>query len=169
MTNHIENLVKIYNKLAAQQTPYDVLNGSRTWCQGDHTPDMDSLANMIGEAEAELRELENKESEEMEDKIFIDPTIASFRIRKPKLDGYDISFEFRLYYGEGIRAYLVNDERRNKDYNSLEIKVFDDPDHVKPFIKGLREMFPGVKITFKVQEKRFIHIGEDAFIDEIFS
>lgn len=50
-----------YNQAAKQETPYDVANGSRTWCQADYTPGMDAMSQDIAILEIELRELESEE------------------------------------------------------------------------------------------------------------
>jgi len=67
----IAQVKELYKQAAKQETPYDVANGSRAWCQADHTPGMDKLAEDWAILEMELEELEQElESEKkMNDNI----------------------------------------------------------------------------------------------------
>jgi hypothetical protein len=58
-----EKLMRQYQEALAEETPYDVANGSREWDQADHTPGIDQLANEIGIMEAEMAAQEGTEEE----------------------------------------------------------------------------------------------------------
>ena len=63
---YIEKAKKQYNQAAAQETPYDVASGARTWSQGDYTPMMDKMAEDWAILELELKELEKQRRIEVE-------------------------------------------------------------------------------------------------------
>ena len=64
LENTIKYLKEQFRQAAKAETPYDVVNGSERWSQADYTPGMDQLANEIGIAEDQLKNLRFKASRE---------------------------------------------------------------------------------------------------------
>lgn len=168
MNEQFKRMMDQYKKAAAEETPYDVANGSRSWCQADRTPGMDQLANEIGIMEEEMREARIEKSFEID----LDPDVDNMPMivgtRHANLNGYDLSVEV-LQNQYGIHFWLVNDDLPDDPIRKLCIKTLNDADLVQPFINGLKQLFPGIVIHYKIETLTYQRVNFNDFIDVIYS